>query len=74
MNDILCSEKKTTFPTRLLFKLGEHVGHHGPTLDGFLRAVVVFEQSKHVPAVLHGQAADQFLHHLTRDRTDINPG
>lgn len=49
----------------LLFKLGEHVSHHSAALDGFLCGVVVFKQGKHIPAVLHGQTADQFLHHLT---------
>ena len=53
-----------------LFKLGEHVGHHHAALDGFLCGVVVFKQSEHVPAVLHGQTADQLLHHLTHKRTN----
>ena len=55
----------TNVQRSVLFKLGEHVGHHHAALDGFLRGVVVFEQSEHVPAVLHRQASDQLLHHLT---------
>lgn len=50
----------------LPFEFGEHIGHHRATFDGFFCAVVVFEQSEHVSAVLHGQTTDQLLHHLTQ--------
>lgn len=53
---------------RLPLELGEHIGHHRAAFDGLFCAVVVLEQSEHVSAVLHGQTADQLLHHLTRGK------
>lgn len=48
----------------LLFKLCQHVGHDGSAFNGFVDVSVGLEQGEHVPAVLHGQASDQLLHHL----------
>lgn len=54
-----------------LLELGEHICDHSAALNGFLRTVVVFEQGKHVRAVLHGQTSDQLLHHLTNTHTRL---
>lgn len=52
----------------LPLKLGQHIGHNHPALHGPVDRAVVLEQSKHVPAVLHSQASDQFLNHLHTEK------
>lgn len=50
------------------FKFGQNISHKDPALHSSVNSVVVFKESKHVPAVLHSQASDQLLHHLRQQK------
>lgn len=60
---LTCSTYKCNAP----FKFCQNVSYQNSAFHSFVNGVIVFKECEHVPAVLHSQTSDQFLHYLNTE-------